>query len=206
MFDIFRSRAPILHGYQQPELVDVVFRKTKAYTPQGYWPEMLGVETVLDFGGACGLHYKLAVLESPGIRWAVVETPAMAARAADLATDRLQFFSSIEAAARWLGDIDVMHSNGALQYTPAPLMTLAELCALKARAMIWSRMSFAPAVTISVQTSRLTDNGPGRARGVANKRVQYVETKIPESDFIAAHAGYDLAERSENAFRFVIRP
>jgi hypothetical protein len=70
-----------LDGYEQSELIEVIFQKTKAYEPDGSWPEMAGVSSVLDFGGGCGLHYKLAKLQSPKIRWAVVETPAMVARA-----------------------------------------------------------------------------------------------------------------------------
>jgi hypothetical protein len=44
---------------------------------------------VLDFGGACGLHYKQA--QMPDVRRAVVETPAMVTRAAEIATDKLRF-------------------------------------------------------------------------------------------------------------------
>jgi hypothetical protein len=49
-----------LAGYHEPELVEVIFQKTKAYDPRGNWPEMADVSSVLDFGGGCGLHYKLA--------------------------------------------------------------------------------------------------------------------------------------------------
>lgn len=54
-----------------------------------------------------------------GRSWAVVETPAMTARASELATDRLRFFTDIDGAAEWLGYVDVMHSNCALQYPDA---------------------------------------------------------------------------------------
>jgi hypothetical protein len=74
-------------------LVEVIFQKTKAYDPQGDWLEMAGVSSVLDFGDGCGQHYKLARRQSPDIRWAVVETPAMLKRASELATDKLQFFA-----------------------------------------------------------------------------------------------------------------
>jgi hypothetical protein len=45
-------------GYEHPELVDLVFRKTVAYEPKGKWSEIDGANTVLDFGGGCGIHYK----------------------------------------------------------------------------------------------------------------------------------------------------
>jgi len=108
----------VLDGYNHPELVDIIFKKTVAYRPQDEWPEVRGLSSVLDFGGGCGLHYKQA--NSPTVRWAVVETPEMTERARELATDRLRFFTSIGAAADWLGSIDLMHSDGALQYTPNP--------------------------------------------------------------------------------------
>src|SRR5262245_28936400 len=125
----------VIEGYEHDQLVETVFQKTRAYQPQGEWPLVAGASAVLDFGGGCGVHYKLAHLQSPDIRWAVVETPAMVRRASALATDRLRFFTEVAAAKSWLGSIDVMHSNGALQYTPDPLAVLDTLCGLKAKQM-----------------------------------------------------------------------
>jgi putative methyltransferase (TIGR04325 family) len=193
-----------LQGYENPQLVDLIFQKTKAYLPEGSWPEMNGVSAVLDFGGGCGLHYKLALNQSPGIRWAVVETPAMVARARELATERLQFFTEIEAAARWLGPIDVMHSNGALQYVADPIATLSSLCGLQATTMLWHRMFFSQGdIRMETQVSRLVDNGPGRApSGTPDMAVEYARTAIPESVFIAAHAGYTLDSSGNGSFKF----
>jgi hypothetical protein len=86
-----------LVGYEQPELVDVIFRKPRDYLPtKAEKLDISDAATVLDFGGGCGLHYKRA--RSPQSRWAVVETPAMVARATELSTDRLR--SDVSAAAR----------------------------------------------------------------------------------------------------------
>src|SRR5260370_35263856 len=87
----------VLDGYNHPELVDIIFKKTVAYRPQDEWPEVRGLSSVLDFGGGCGLHYKQA--NSPTVRRAVVETPKMAENARELATDRLRFFTSVGAPA-----------------------------------------------------------------------------------------------------------
>jgi hypothetical protein len=191
-----------LDGYEQPELIEVIFQKTKAYKPDGNWPEMAGVLSVLDLGGGCGIHYKQANL--PDVRWAVVETPAMVERAKELATDRLQFFSSIADAADWLGPIDVMHSNGALQYAPDPEQKLRQLCELRAKKMLWYRLSLSTgAIEREIQSSRLGDNGPGKLR-VQEKTVTYERTKIPEPEFLAAHRDYELAERGVDWFRFVL--
>lgn len=192
-----------LEGYAEPELVEVIFQKTKAYDPRGDWPEMEGVSSVLDFGGGCGLHYKLARLQSQDIRWAVVETPAMLERASELATDKLQFFTDISEAQRWLGAIDVMHSNSVLQYTPDPEDILKRLCGLRAKRMIWERLSLSKEhIEREVQSSLLGDNGPGSLPGLKEKTVRYTRTKIPEQTFLRAHEGYVLTERGENWFRF----
>jgi hypothetical protein len=169
-----------LEGYAEPELVEVIFQKTKAYAPHGDWPEMEGVSSVLDFGGGCGLHYKLARRQSPDIRWAVVETPAMLERARELATEKIQFFTDIADAQNWLGTIDVMHSNSVLQYAPDPEETLKRLCRLGARRMIWERIALSKAhVEREIQSSLLSDNGPGSLPGLKEKIVKYTRTKIP---------------------------
>ena len=59
----------VIEGYEHDQLVETIFQKTRAYQPEGTWPLMAGVTAVLDFGGGCGLHYKLAQLQSPKIRW-----------------------------------------------------------------------------------------------------------------------------------------
>jgi putative methyltransferase (TIGR04325 family) len=178
----FGKPSGALQGYENQALVDLVFQKTTAYSPEGSWPEVEGVSNVLDFGGGCGMHYKLAVRQSSSIRWAVVETPAMVARASELATRQLRFFTDIEEAAEWLGPVDVMHSNGALQYVPDPISTLSKLCSLRAGTMLWHRMFFSPDdIRTETQVSRLIDNGPGRApTGTPNMVVQY-EHRYPGS-------------------------
>lgn len=190
-----------LHGYEHPELVETIFRKTLAYEPTEPWPEIEGAKTVLDFGGGCGLHYKEARL--PSVRWAVVETPAMVGRAKELETDQLRFFTDISKAADWLGSVDVMHSNGTLQYTTDPVSTLNQLCSIGARRMLWYRTFLADEQSTETKVSRLADNGPGQVKA-KRKKVSYTATLIPERDFLAAHHAYKLEERGEDWFRFVI--
>jgi hypothetical protein len=111
----------------------------------------------------------------------------MVKRAAELATDKLQFFTSIDAAADWLGPVDVMHSNGALQ---------------GAQTMVWDRVYLGERET-EIQVSHLANNGPGRApTKTAHKAVRYVRTKIPEAVFLACHANYALIERRGDRFNF----
>lgn len=191
-----------IEGYQHPELIDVVVRKTVAYQPVERL-DVGGVKSVLDFGGGAGRHFKEAENGAEGLRWAVVETAAMVKHAKELETVNLRFFASISEAASWLGDVELIHSNGALQYVPDPLSTLSELCRLNARAMVWSRLLLSDRTETTTQISRLVDNGPGHLPGLANKKVSYPRTKIAESDFIDAHAGYSVAARGPDWFRFV---
>lgn len=196
-----------IEGYEHPEVVETVFRKTLAYRTERVWPEIQGASTVLDFGGGCGLHYKEA--QSETVKWAVVDTPAMVKQASELATDRLRFFSSIPEAKKWLGHVDVIHSDGALQFTDEPHRTVEQLCALKAPTMLWYRMYLSKKETEKVmQTSHLVDNGPGRASlGIKNKAVKYPYTRIPEADFLSMHEkNYDLETRGEDWFRFSLKP
>ena len=193
-----------LTGYQHPDVVDVVFAKTMAYEPQIEWPEIAGASTVLDFGGACGRHYKEARLTAPDVRWAVVETPAMVGRAKEIETENLRFFTSIPNAADWLGSIDVMHSNGAIQFAPQPPQTIAQLCGLRAAKLLWYRINFSDSADMTIQVSRLADHGPNRMRGVRNANVIVEHSRIKETDFLAAHSGYHLAARGEDWFRFTI--
>jgi hypothetical protein len=199
-----------LDGYENPELVDVVFRKTKAFRPTEPWTEIDGARTVLDFGGGCGIHYKM--MQSPSVRWAVVETRAMAERASEIATDKLRFFSNISDAAAWLGNIDVMHSSGSLQYAREPAATLRELCSLNAKVMLWKRVALSDKTETEIQSSLLIHNGPGEVKGVKNKSVSYPLTRIPVSLFMSCHARYRvethreyiLEDRRADDFHFVL--
>jgi hypothetical protein len=202
----------VIEGYENEELVDTIFRKTVAYEPRGDWPLVADIKTVLDFGGGAGLHYRLACLQNPDIRWAVVETRAMVRRARELATNRLMFFSDIEEAADWLNDVELMHSNGAIQYVPDAIKTVRSLCATRPATMVWKRVPVIDggAQGPEVQTSFLSDNGPGSLPTVSDKVVRYERHRIPVQAFLAAHEGYGMIERSSDPlergteqFRFV---
>ncbi len=190
-----------IEGYDHPALVETIFRKTLAYEPTGSWPLVSGKRTVLDFGGGCGVHYKLARRQESLIRWAVVESPAMVARAKKLETDRLRFFSDIATAAAWLGPIDLMHSDGAIQYVSNPMAAVRHLCALKAKTMFWDRVYWTNGEPESeTQVSYLGDNGPG-PRTAPRARVLYTRTPVPAADFLKAHCGYS-AEIEGDRFTF----
>lgn len=182
------ATAETLTGYDNPELLEVIFQKTKLFRPKERWTELDGAKTVLDFGGGCGIHYLMA--QSPDVRWAVVETPAMVERGAEIARDNLRFFTATSEAAAWLGEVDAMHSNSALQYVAEPENVLRELCSLGANTMLWKRIAISDKFETDTQSSFLIDNGPGTLKGLKNKSVTYARTRIPESLFLACHDRY----------------
>lgn len=200
-----------IEGYESEELVDTIFRKTVAYQGEANWPLIKGLRTVLDFGGGAGVHYKTASRQSPDIRWAVVETPAMVRRAKELETGKLMFFEQVEEAADWLGDIDLVHSNGAIQYVPDAAQTIRALCSVRPAQLVWHRVPISEGEgRKEVQTSYLGDNGPGQLYSAAEKLVRYERTWISEQAFLEAHEGYQIAERGPDPgehgtqqFRFV---
>jgi len=184
-----------LKSYNDPELVDFIFEKTKSLRQFKPWPEMSGIASVLDFGGGCGHHFFRAVRQSPAIRWAVVETPNMAKRAAELETKGLRFFTDISAALAWLGPPQIVHCDSALQFTDDPVRHLRDLCAIQAPTMIWKRIALSDDETErDVAISLLAENGPGFRW--SRKRVCYAVTRMSAKDFIRAHCGYRLEERS----------
>lgn len=194
-----------IEGYEHPDLVSEIFAKTVAAEPVGEWPEIRDINTVLDFGGACGIHYKLARREAPFVRWAVVETPAMVRQAAQLETDYLRFFETIDAATLWLGTIDLMHSNGAVQYTSNPIVVVRQLAGVGAARMQWNRLFFSDQPRAERQRSLLIENGPQAERRVrlSTKAVAYERKSISRLEFEAAHADYRTEASGLDWFTFV---
>lgn len=121
---------------------------------------------VIDFGGGGGEHYAIVrtiLGENRQLYWNVVETPAMAEAAnKKLAGGGLKFFDTIEGAAADLGHVNLVFTNGALQYTPEPLAFLRMLLAVRADHLFITRTAFSTGNEkfITIQTSLLSANGP----------------------------------------------
>ena len=164
-------------GYEDSDLVEVVRHKTQAYRARGaqlvtptnahslcaLWASIQAPDIhVLDFGGACGAHYFLARAVLPRsyrLHWTVVETPAMASAAAVFATEELTFCSSLPVGQSF----DLLHASGSLQCVRRPRECLAELLALRARYIFFSRLALTTAAddVIVVHESMLSAHGPG---------------------------------------------
>lgn len=139
-----------------------------------------GTLKVLDFGGGGGYHYTLAkavLKKSKSLKWNVVETSAMAKQAQKhLADADLQFFDNINDAKNDLGTVDLVFSSGALQYCPSPLEFLTELTEVGATNIFITRtpLNDSDSSLISVQVSKLSENGPGPLpSGIKDRSVSY---------------------------------
>jgi putative methyltransferase (TIGR04325 family) len=173
-------------GYEDPALVEIVYRKAVGFRDTMLHPEnlpelpldMLRVMPLLsiaargdrlrvvDFGGACGFHYFMAkaILGSAySLQWFVVETKGMATRARSLEDGQLCFFHNLDEAREAMGKPDVVFSSGTLQYLADPCATLEELTACGARYMLLTRVGLldGKSTCYGVQVCRYSENGFG---------------------------------------------
>lgn len=173
-------------GYEAGDVVEVVFRKTKAHSitvekslllptvgetlllfALGKLADRPEPIKVLDFGGACGAHYfriRAMLQNKVALHWHVVETSAMAKRAQELSTNSLKFFDSIEnAMAAFNGQADIVHSSGVLQCVPSASECLEELLSCRTAYHVFARVGFnrGDEDVICIHESRLSHNGPG---------------------------------------------
>ena len=207
-------RCETASGYQHPPLLDVIYAKTVSYREtlerqislsesDAYLVSVLlflaqgrAKLKVVDFGGACGVHYFLArkVLQGQtGLKWKVVETPAMTKRARDLASDELEFYSVLADADP--GSADLAFIAGSLQFTDDPRAHLRSLLSFKARHLLVLRGNFTTETSdsIMVQRTRLSENGIGQIpEGFTDGDVYYPNSAMPgvEFDRMVFEAGY----------------
>lgn len=143
---------------------------------------------VLDFGGACGMHYFIArALLPPScrLRWIVVETPTMVKAASELTDEELSFSCSVEDAAATLKSVDLVYSSGALQYLKQPEVGLRALVSVGAPHILFNRLALTKGDhdVIVVQQSPLSWHGPGEfpAIGMQDRMVDCPMTFLKES-------------------------
>ncbi|MGF1578530.1 MAG: methyltransferase, TIGR04325 family [Gemmataceae bacterium] len=194
------SRACDGCDYEFDQIVETVYRKTLilretlqqgalSATPQDT-QLLLGVKIaggssktgtihVLDYGGACGAHYytvKAALGNTDSLRWHVVETPAMVAKAKGLENQELKFHSTLSAAREICPTPDLVFSSGTLQCVPDPHASLQELLAIGSQYVLLNRLGLNSGSTdvFTVHTSRLSANGPGPLPdGIQDREVRY---------------------------------
>lgn len=200
-------------GYNNPDIADVVAHKAsipvdiRQFAPEQVANTILAVSiaaaeiadrpfTVLDFGGGCGFHYfRVAATIRMPFRWAIVETPTMAARATRLSQGRFEVFTDVAAAAAALGRIDLVHVSSSLQYVPDPLAALRTLAALRGRYFALLRFpAWGKPQLVGLQTSRLADNGIGpMPPEIPDRLVAYPVTFTNFDDVMQILSGYEVA-------------
>ena len=199
-------------GYSNGDIADVIAYKTslafdcRQIAPEQALNSIVAVGAcaaeivarplrVLDFGGGCGFHYfRVSHAVRTPLRWAVVETAAMAQRAIKLADGRFDVFSTTEEALEALGEIDLVHASSAIQYVPDPLETLKFLAALRARFFalirfpIWNARQL-----VGLQRSRLSGNGIGpMPPGMPDREVAYPVTFVNFDEMLRVLSQYDV--------------
>jgi putative methyltransferase (TIGR04325 family) len=196
-------------GYENDDLVDVVFQKSGIFREQfsrqdalmlteAFTQSLVGLLfalstqktkeiNVLDYGGACGVHYfamRTVLGKEMRLNWHVVETPAMVRKARILETEELHFFSDITTARNaFETGVDCFHSSGAIQYAPDPGGILREILATQARYIMLNRLALSSGKQeiITVQESLLSANGPGPLPvGFQDRACRYPVTYYPK--------------------------
>jgi putative methyltransferase (TIGR04325 family) len=143
---------------------------------------------ILDFGGACGVHYfdaKRFIPKDVTLKWYIVETPQMIKSATDrrLYNDELEFISTVDEAK---DKIDIIHSSSALQYVPDPYEFTNKIINIEADWLLFNRMMLHEHERdfITVQKSLLSANGPGKLPdGYSEKILSYPYTTISFQKF-----------------------
>ncbi|RAJ83138.1 putative methyltransferase (TIGR04325 family) [Chitinophaga dinghuensis] len=157
-----KANSPVsTHKPINPGVIAALELVNKIYLQQQATPV-----TVIDFGGGDGDYYHTTrLLVSPFInmKWIVVETPAMAEAMQANQTKELFFVSSLDKAMEIAGHVDIVFTSGAVQYTPDPQQTIADLCKIKAAFMVFNRQSLSEEDfnIISIQSSPLSWHGSG---------------------------------------------
>lgn len=199
-------------GYEDKELIEVVFEKTKALQEKLDNLKMQYVEgpvlqflsslafvkksvekpiCILDFGGACGAHFfsiKASLKTNFKMKYVVVETPSMVNKAKELQNDEILFLPTIEEAMRLFPKFDLVYTSGAIQCVPDSLMFLKKLIEVNADYILFTRCSFSTTDQdiFFVQESDLAANGPGDLPPkFKNKKCKYPVTYISEKKFFA---------------------
>ena len=144
---------------------------------------------VLDFGGGAGFHYLVTRAtqdEDVLFDWRVVETPALARAATNLADGQVSFHSSIdEAVATWDSPPDLTFASGVLQCVPDPLAFTQMLVDLSASVLFITRTNFSTdSETRSIiQYSTLSINGPGPLPpGFNDAALAFPATFVPKAE------------------------
>jgi putative methyltransferase (TIGR04325 family) len=206
-------------GYEDQALIEVVFTKTKLYQQKleqvahseidfktaNLLFAILNIQKeevrILDFGGACGVHYfevRKLLPQNIKLKWIVVETPAMVAKAKELSNSELSFANNFLEASKPLGNIDLLHTSGTLQCVGDPFQFLKQMVETRASYLLFNRMGFTlknEPITV-LHESFLWEHGVGKLpdNKAYHQIAKYPYSYLPKQKFdeLITTAQYEL--------------
>ncbi len=215
-------------GYENDAIVEVVYQKTKTYIQnsnvrkigiqelalmQGIIQEVLAGRgkkklKVLDFGGACGLHYfevRRMLPAEISLEWYVIETTEMAKRGqllTEFAQGELFFSDDLDEIKAIPGQFDIVHTSGTLQAVPDPWFYLEKLIGMGAKTLIFNRLGMIAADQdiFTVHHAKLSWNGKGPLpEGIQDRRISYPFGFFSESRFLKTlQQRYEIANQLDD--------
>lgn len=189
--------------YDNLLLAEVVTKKTQVYvnkSTEGVLPNsnylslltafhmISETRTVVDFGGAAGIHYFLSKSFVPNLKsWTVIETKAMVEQQEQNGEEKLKFCTMDDLVNIDL-DCDLLYLSGALQYVEDPIKTLNQLIRIEPKLILISRTPFNQKDTkaIFTQTSKLSSNGPGPLPSKYKDRKIKYDVNVPNYSQVVA--------------------
>jgi putative methyltransferase (TIGR04325 family) len=145
---------------------------------------------VFDLGGGGGTHYHITrklINNENKLKWAVLETPSMVAKARSISNEELSFFSEYSHALEFLGNIDVALASSVFQYLRDPIEELIKFINLGAEFIFITRTALTDqnSTLRVIQKTRLKDNGPGSLpKNFQDSEVQYPLTVVNKNLFM----------------------
>jgi putative methyltransferase (TIGR04325 family) len=211
-------------GYEESDIVRVVFEKTVAYrdllerTPTVsvssteafglvsiayHWARVSNGEkqrlNVIDFGGACGMHYfafRKVLGPEVALRWFVVETTAMHNMGRQLENRELRFFDDLAVATAEIGDIDLLYTSGTIQCVERPYHVLGTIRDSRPRLVLFNRLALTlnNDDLVTLHKSMLSWHGIGPLpAGFVDREVRYPYTFLAKRKFDESFSGYRVA-------------
>ena len=176
--DKLRNSPVGINSYDNRLLAEVVSKKTQIYVnnsnekvlPNSNYLSLLtafhsleNMRTVIDFGGAAGIHYFLSKSFVPNLEsWTIIETNAMVEQQEQNKEKKLKFCTMEDLIIGGF-DCDLLYLSSSLQYLEDPIQILTQLIQIKPKLILITRTPFNQKVNnaIFTQTSKLSSNGPG---------------------------------------------
>lgn len=143
---------------------------------------------VIDFGGACGMHYFKARAyfgDRVRLQWHVVETRGMVTQCAPLASAGLHFHESMESACEACPEADLLFTSGAIVYTPDPLAFTRRIIGSNARFLYITRQGLLEdnRTVVTVQQRKISKGVRSLPPGMDDSTLSYPVTWVPRAAF-----------------------